>query len=164
MSWSDSCQRCSFGSANKIQGSSNECNIQELNDTEMSCFPTGDCGAEPRLMTDYGPHGDLLSNVQTNERSGKKENSIFEIMKIINITWISFYGTSSWFVTVEWFILSNSRSHFWLGFGARGLQTLGSPSAQGGYQWCISGSWSECSSVRNLETVYGDVNPNEGNP
>lgn len=86
MSWSDSCQRCSFGSANKIQGSSNECNIQELNDTEMSCFPTGDCGAEPRLMTDYGPHGDLLSRVQTNERSGKKENSIFEIMKIINIT------------------------------------------------------------------------------
>ena len=84
MSWSDSCQCCSFGSANKIQGSSNECNIQELNDTEMSCFPTGDCGAEPRLMTDYGPHGDLLSRVQTNE--SKKENSIFEIMKIINIT------------------------------------------------------------------------------
>lgn len=77
MSWSDSCQRCSFGSANKIQGSSNECNIQELNDTEMSCFPTGDCGAEPRLMRDYGPHGDLLSRVQTNERSGKKREFNF---------------------------------------------------------------------------------------
>lgn len=66
-----------------IQGSSNECNIQELNDTEMSCFPTGDCGAEPRLMTDYVSWIYCPECKETREVAKKKIQ--FEIMKIINI-------------------------------------------------------------------------------
>ncbi len=59
---------------------------------------------------------DLFSRVQTNETGGKKGGSRFEIMKINenHPTMKIVYWTSSWFVIVEWSMLSNSGAHFWL--------------------------------------------------